>query len=59
MEPRGQLWYELERVCKDFREFSGLEPQTALDVVISVLKNMLAEREAEADQRKKQYPDLE
>jgi len=25
MQPRGQLWFELEKMCRDFKDFSGLE----------------------------------
>ena len=49
MQPRGQLWFELERVCRDFREFSGLGPRDALKVLVIVLENMRAERQAELD----------
>lgn len=44
MQPRGQLWFELEKICKDFREFSGLEPRQALETLVVVLNNMLAEQ---------------
>lgn len=47
MQPRGQLWFELEKVCKDFREFSGLEPKESLNILVVVLTNMLAEQKAE------------
>jgi len=47
MEPRGQLWFELQRVVQDFREFSGLAPQEALGVLVAVLRNLLADQEAE------------
>ncbi len=47
MQPRGQLWFALERVCQDFREFSGLDEQEALRTLIAVLGNMLAEQQAE------------
>ncbi len=49
MRPRGQLWYELQRICQDFREFSGLEKAEALDVMIAVLRNLLADTEEERD----------
>jgi len=45
MQPRGQLWFELERVCQDFRDYSGLEPKEALAVLVAVLRNMLAQQE--------------
>jgi hypothetical protein len=47
MQPRGQLWFELEKVCKDFREFSGLPPREALEILVIVLTNMLAEQKTE------------
>src|SRR3954468_13268674 len=46
MQPRGQLWVELQRVCQDFRDFSGLEPKEAGQVLVLVLRNLLAEEEA-------------
>ncbi len=50
MQPRGQLWFEFQRVCQDFREFSGLTPKEALDVLIAVLRNLLADQEQELAQ---------
>ena len=47
MQPRGQLWFALEGICKDFRDFSGLEKKEALEVLIVVLTNMLAEQKAD------------
>jgi hypothetical protein len=47
MQPRGQLWFELQRVCQDFRDFSGLGPKEALGVLVTVLRNLLAEQEGE------------
>jgi hypothetical protein len=47
MQPRGQLWFELQRVVEDFREFSGLEPRAASELVVIVLRNLLAEQEEE------------
>jgi hypothetical protein len=47
MQPRGQLWFELQRVCQDFRAFSGLSEKEALQVVVIVLRNLLAEQEVE------------
>jgi len=41
------LWFELQRVCQDFRAFSGLEPKEALKVMVMVRRNLLAEQEAE------------
>jgi len=45
MQPRGQLWFALEGICRDFRDFSGLSEKEALKVLIVVLSNMLAEQE--------------
>jgi hypothetical protein len=47
MQPRGQLWFELQRVCQDFRDFSGLEPKEAAVVLVAVLRNLLEEEEDE------------
>jgi hypothetical protein len=44
MQPRGQLWFALEGICKDFRNYSGLGEKESLDVLIVVLTNMLAEQ---------------
>ncbi len=49
MEPRGQLWFELERVCRDFREFSGLDEKDGLRTIISVLRNLLGDLEGELE----------
>ncbi len=49
MQPRGQLWFQLEQVCNDFKEFSGLPPKEALEVLVAVLGNMLAEQRAELE----------
>jgi hypothetical protein len=46
VEPRGQLWFELERICKDFVEYSGLDEKAALRTLVSVLGNLLAEQQA-------------
>jgi len=43
MQPRGQLWFELEKMCRDFKDFSGLERRAALQTLVAVLANMLAE----------------
>lgn len=45
MQPRGQLWFQLEQVCRDFREFSGLPERDALQILVAVLRNMLGEQE--------------
>ena len=47
MQPRGQLWFEFQRVVDDFREFSGLEPKESAQILVGVLKNLLAEQEEE------------
>jgi hypothetical protein len=47
MQPRGQLWFALEKVCKDFRDFSGLNDRDALQTLVVVLTNMLAEQMAD------------
>jgi hypothetical protein len=49
MQPRGQLWFALEKVCKDFRYFSGLGEQESLQTLIVVLTNMLAEQKGELE----------
>jgi hypothetical protein len=49
MQPRGQLWFALENVCRDFRDCSGLGDKEALELLITVLTNMLAELKAELD----------
>ena len=47
MQPRGQLWFALESICRDFRTCSGLPEKEALEVLVIVLTNMLAEQKAE------------
>lgn len=47
MQPRGQLWFELQRMCEDFRNCSGLSDEEALQVLISVLGNLKADQETE------------
>jgi hypothetical protein len=49
MQPRGQLWFALEAVCRDFRTCSGLGEKEALDVLVVVLTNMLAAQKAELE----------
>jgi hypothetical protein len=49
MQPRGQLWFELERVCQDFRAYSGLSEKEALQTLVAVLSNLLAEQQVELD----------
>ena len=47
MQPRGQLWFALEDICRNFRDFSGLEKKEALEILVVVLTNMLAEQQAD------------
>jgi hypothetical protein len=54
MQPRGQLWFELQRVCQDFRDFSGLGEKEAVQVVVTVLNNLAAEQEVELKRLKAQ-----
>ena len=49
MQPRGQLWFALEGICKDFRSYSGLGDKESLEVLIVVLTNMLAEQKTELE----------
>ena len=49
MQPRGQLWFEFQRVCQDFRAYSGLEEKEALQVLVAVLTNLLAEQKADLE----------
>lgn len=49
MQPRGQLWFALEGICQDFRQYSGLAPKESLEVLIVVLTNMLAEQKIELE----------
>ena len=49
MQPRGQLWFALEGICKDFRSYSGLGEKESLEVLVVVLTNMLAERKTELE----------
>jgi hypothetical protein len=49
MQPRGQLWFELEKVCRDFRAYSGLAERDALEILVVVLGNMLAEQQADLE----------
>jgi hypothetical protein len=45
MQPRGQLWFALQRICDDFRDFSGLSEQEATRTLVQVLRNLLADQE--------------
>ena len=49
MQPRGQLWFALEEICRDFRNYSGLPEKEALEILVMVLSNMLAEQKAELE----------
>ena len=49
MQPRGQLWFQLEQVCQDFKDFSGLPEKDALEVLVAVLANMLAQQQSELE----------
>jgi hypothetical protein len=49
MLPRGQLWFALEGICKDFRSYSGLGEKESLEVLIVVLTNMLAEQKTDLE----------
>jgi hypothetical protein len=56
MQPRGQLWFELEKICNDFRQYSGLSEKEALEILVVVLGNMLAEQQADLDKLKSTEP---
>jgi hypothetical protein len=49
MQPRGQLWFELEKMCREFREYCGLPQKEALEILVVVLTNMLAQQKADLD----------
>jgi hypothetical protein len=49
MQPRGQLWFALENICTDFCNCSGLDQKEALQILVTVLTNMLAEKQVELD----------
>ena len=53
MQPRGQLWFELQRVCKDFRDFSGLGEKEGLELLAIIRGNLRAETEDELKKRVK------
>jgi hypothetical protein len=55
MQPRGQLWFALEDICKDFRSFSGLSDKESLDVLVVVLTNMLDIQKNELEKLKDSY----
>jgi hypothetical protein len=56
MQPRGQLWFALEHLCRDFRDCSGLGEREALQTLVAVLSNMLAEHQKELEQLTKSGP---
>jgi hypothetical protein len=45
VQPRGQLWFELQKVCNDFCTYSGLGEREALQTLVAVLRNLLAEQQ--------------
>ncbi len=49
MQPRGQLWFALEDICRNFRDYSGLDKKEALEILVVVLANMLAEQKADLE----------
>jgi hypothetical protein len=49
MEPRGQLWFAMEDICQNFRNYSGLAEEEALEILVAVLGNMLAQQKAELE----------
>jgi hypothetical protein len=57
MQPRGQLWFALEGICKDFRNYSGLGEKESLETLIVVLTNMLAEQKADLEKLKAPEPE--
>jgi hypothetical protein len=56
MQPRGQLWFALEGICKDFRNCSGLGEKEALEVLVIVLTNMLVEQKTELEKLSARKP---
>jgi hypothetical protein len=52
MQPRGQLWFQLEQVCQDFKDFSGLPEKESLEVLVAVLANMLAQQQSELERHR-------
>ncbi len=56
MQPRGQLWFALDGICQDFKNFSGLGEKESLEVLIVVLTNMLAEQKATLEQLQSAQP---
>jgi hypothetical protein len=56
MQPRGQLWFELQRICQDFRAYSGLADKEAVEVLVVVLNNLLGEQQEELEKLKGALP---
>jgi hypothetical protein len=56
MQPRGQLWFELQRICQDFRAYSGLPDKEAVEVLVVVLNNLLDEQKKELEKLKGASP---
>ena len=56
MQPRGQLWFALEGICRDFRNCSGLGEKESLEILVIVLTNMLAEQKMELEKLNAQTP---
>jgi hypothetical protein len=56
MQPRGQLWFELQRICQDFRAYSGLPEKEAVEVLVVVLNNLLGEQQGELEKLKGASP---
>jgi len=56
MQPRGQLWFELQRICRDFRAYSGLPDKEAVEVLVVVLNNLLGEQQEELEKLKGASP---
>jgi hypothetical protein len=55
MQPRGQLWFQLEQICQDFKDYSGLSAKEALKILVAVLENMLAKQRAELERVNAQH----
>lgn len=49
MQPRGQLWFALEALVRDFRDCSGLPEKDALQILAVVLGNMLGDIQREIE----------
>jgi hypothetical protein len=54
MQPRGQLWFALEDICRNFRNYSGLAEVAALEILVIVLNNMLTEQKADLERLRHQ-----